>query len=167
MEKKFFHFPLIISLFGTILLSIFYFFNWVSDSELISYSLFCAGFIATGISFSMLKDAKPSILNIGGIAAIAGFTLWIFIVFHFLTIRSFWEISLSLIAFALILGMYSQCQFSKIWNLISQIIVGLLCVFLVGVIGNIEHVWFYNFGIGMFVVFSVLTLIGVLARNGK
>ncbi len=167
MQKKFFHFPLFISLFGTILLGVFYFFNWIADSELISYSLFCSGFIATGISFSMLKDAKPTILKIGGIAAIAGFTLWIFIVFHFLTIRSFWEISLSLIAFALILGMYNQCQFSKTWNLISQIIVGLLCVFLVGVIGNIEHAWFYNFGIGMFVVFSVLTLVGVLARNGK
>jgi hypothetical protein len=167
MEKKFFHFPLFISLFGTILLGIFYLLNWIADSELISYSLFCAGFIATGISFSMLKDAKPSILKIGGLAAIAGFTLWIFIVFHFLTIRSFWEISLSLIAFSLILGMYNQCQFSKMWNLIAQLLVGLLCVFLVGVIGNIEYAWFYHFGIGMFVVFSVLTLVGVFNRTGK
>lgn len=167
MGKNFFHYPLFISLFGTVFLGIFYFFNWITNSELISYSLFCAGFIATGISFSMLKDAKPAILKIGGIAAITGFTLWTFIIFHFLTIRSFWEISLSLIAFALILGMYSQCHFSKTWNLIAQIMVGLLCLFLVGIIGNMEHAWFYNFGIGVFVVFATLTLVGVLARAGK
>ena len=167
MEKNFFHYPLFISLFGTALLGVFYFFNWIADSELISYSLFCAGFIATGISFSMLKDANPSILKIGGIAAIAGFTLWIFIVFHFLSFRSFWEISLSLIAFALILGMYSQGHFSKTLKLITQITVGLLCVFLVGVIGNIQHAWFYNFGIGVFLVFVVLTLVGVFNRTGR
>ncbi len=162
MGKKFFHFPLLISLLGTVLLVLFYVFHWIADSELIACLLFCTGFIATGVAFSLLKEAKPCILQIGGLSALLGFTLWTLSVFHFLILRSFWEISLSLIAFALILGMFSQSHFSKTWNRITQIIIGLLCVFLIGIIGNIKHAWFYDVGIGLFVALAVLTLVGML-----
>ena len=167
MQKNFFNYPLYLSLVGTFFGLIFYLFNWIEDSKVISYALFLVGFLATGISLAMLKNASLRIQQVASIAVIIGFTLWILSVFHALPIRSMWTISLSLIAFSLILGMYGLCHFSKTWNLIAQLVVALLFVFLIGIIGNVEHAWFYNFGIGVFVVFAVLTLVGVVARVGK
>lgn len=167
MQKNFFNYPLYLSLVGTFFGLIFYLFNWIEDSKVISYALFLVGFLATGISLAMLKNASLRIQQVASIAVIIGFTLWILSVFHALPIRSMWTISLSLIAFSLILGMYGLCHFSKNLNLIAQLVVALLFVFLIGIIGNVEHARFYNFGIGVFVIFAVLTLVGVVARVGK
>lgn len=167
MQKNFFNYPLYLSLAGTFFGLIFYFFNLIEDSKVISYALFLLGFLATGISLAMLKNATLRIQQVASVSVIIGFTLWLLSVFHALPIRSMWAISLSLIAFSLILGMYGMCYFSKGLKIFAQFVVAILCLFLLGVIFKIDAPLFYSFGMGAFLVFSILTFLGVMSSAKK
>jgi hypothetical protein len=167
MQKNFFNYPLYLSLIGTFFGLIFYLFNLIEDSKVISYALFLLGFLATGISLAMLKNATLRIQQVASISGLVGFTLWLLSVFHTLPIRSMWAISLSLIAFSLILGMYSLCNFSKGLQIFAQLVVVSLSLFLLGVIFKIDAPLFYSFGIVILGIFSILTFIGVFSSQKK
>ena len=165
MQKNFFNYPLYLSLLATFFGLIFYLFNWIEDSKAISYALLLLGFLATGISLAMLKNASLRVQQVASLSAIIGFTLWLLSVFQVLSIRSYWAISLSLIAMALILGMYGMGHFSKGLKIVAQICVAILVAFLVGVVLKVESNLFYSVGIGVFIVFSIVTLVGVISSK--
>ena len=167
MQKNFFNYPLYLSLIGILFGVIFYLLNLIEDASLVSYTLFLLGFLATGISLAMLKNATLRIQQIASISAVIGLTLWLLSVFQVLAIRSFWAISLSLIALSLILGMYGMGHFSKGLKIVAQITVALLILFLVGVILKVDSNLFYSVGIGVFIVFSIVTLVGVMSSKKK
>ena len=167
MQKNFFNYPLYLSLIGILFGVIFYLFNWIEDVKVVPYTLFLLGFVATGISLAMLKNAPLRLQQIASVSAIIGFTLWLLSVFHVLPVSSVWAVSLSLIAISLILGMYGMGNFSKRLKVIAQISMGLLLLFLLGIIFNVAYDWFYRFGIGVFIVFSIVTLVGVISSKKK